>query len=249
MEVRLSAFEGPFDLLFHLIEKNEIDIQDIPIAELTDQYLAVIASASPDETADMDGMSEFLLMAATLLEIKARLLLPSLPKNADSTETDPRETLVQKLLEYKRCQELAEQLRGYAGAGERLVRGASPILKEAVAFDPSALELEGVSVETLYGLFLDVMRRRERRTDRIHAGFNAVPKDRHTVADQINYLRRCLSERGRLRFNELFESFSSREERVVTFLALLELIRLRQITAYQTAAFEDIELSPVYTEH
>ncbi|HBF64648.1 MAG TPA: hypothetical protein DDW34_01510, partial [Clostridium sp.] len=105
--IRLDAFEGPLDLLYHLIEKNEIDIYDIPIARLTDQYLAYLDLA---EDRDMDGMSEFLVMAATLLEIKSKLLLPK-PKNEAEEGPDPREELVIKLLEYKKIKEVTEDWR------------------------------------------------------------------------------------------------------------------------------------------
>ena len=108
MQVRLDAFEGPMDLLYHLIEKNEIDIYDIPIASLTEQYLEFLETV---EDRDMDGMSEFLVMAATLLEIKSKLLLPRPRNGNDEAEADPREVLVQRLLEYKKIKDAADTLK------------------------------------------------------------------------------------------------------------------------------------------
>ena len=124
INIRLAAFEGPLDLLYHLIEKNEIDIYDIPVAALTEQYLAYLDAA---EDRDMDGMSEFLLMAATLLEIKSKLLLPK-PKAEEEEGPDPREELVQRLLEYKRIKDATETLK------EREEEAALVYYKEADAF-------------------------------------------------------------------------------------------------------------------
>lgn len=156
INIRLAAFEGPLDLLYHLIEKNEIDIYDIPIAALTEQYLAYLDAA---EDRDMDGMSEFLLMAATLLEIKSKLLLPK-PKAEEEEGPDPREELVQRLLEYKRIKDATETLK------EREEEAALVYYKEADASvaklkeqPPQELEdlLQGITMDDLYQAFRQVM--------------------------------------------------------------------------------------------
>ena len=161
MQVRLDAFEGPMDLLYHLIEKNEIDIYDIPIASLTEQYLEFLETV---EDRDMDGMSEFLVMAATLLEIKSKLLLPRPRNGNDEAEADPREVLVQRLLEYKKIKDAADTLK------EKEEEAAQIYYKEADATvaklkeqEPQELEdiLLGISLDDLYQAFRQVMARKD----------------------------------------------------------------------------------------
>lgn len=238
MDVKLDAYEGPLDLLLRLIEKNEIDIYDIPIAQLTDQYLEIINAFAPD----MDGISEFLLMAATLLEIKSRMLLPKPP--AEDEPADPREVLVRQLLEYKRCKTLADQLKSFPGPGTRLIRGGDPTLPERLAAYSPAQVMEDFPLEALWRVFADVVKRRELRIDRIRAPYGDMPRERFTVEEKITLIDRYLSVRGSFYLSDLFEACDSREEMLVTFLALLEMIRLGRLHVQQTRVFEDIEVTP-----
>lgn len=244
INIRLDAFEGPLDLLYHLIEKNEIDIYDIPIASLTGQYLAYLDAA---EDRDMDGMSEFLLMAATLLEIKSKLLLPK-PKEEEADGPDPREELVQKLLEYKKIKDATETLR------EREEDAALVFYKEADASveklkeqEPQNLEdiLMGVTLDDLHTAFLQVMARQETKVDRVRSSFRSVQKDLFTVREKMEYIRDLLILRphGTTAFHAIFRPQAGRMEKVVTFLALLELIKQKEVQITQERNFGEILIS------
>jgi segregation and condensation protein A len=245
MIIKLDVFEGPFELLFHLIEKNEMDIYDIKIASLTDQYMEYLRSY---ENRDMDGMSGFLLMAATLLMIKSEMLLPKV-KNEDGTDEDPRQKLTEMLLEYKRFKEIAEVLKTKeAETGYMLFKKPDAdffgMLNIRRTSEPGEV-LRGVTIEEIRRVFNDVMRRRELRQDRIRGGFGTVNMDRFTVDDKIALLREKLEASGKLYFSRLLLEASCREEAVVTFCAVLELIKMNVVTAKQRGNFSDIELCEI----
>ncbi|MCL2398121.1 MAG: segregation/condensation protein A [Defluviitaleaceae bacterium] len=241
MHIKLDAFEGPFDLLFRLIEKNEIDIYDIPMAKLTQQYLEIIKGLPPD----MEGMSEFLVMAATLLEIKSRMLLPRFKNNPEEDEQDPREALVQQLIAYKRCQDLAETLKGLENSGQRLFREPEfPLMsKNKILIEPEKW-LEEVTTDKLWQTFTDVMQRQALKVDTVRSAFGTVPRERHSISDKIQLITACLKEQKMVRMSELFVDCKTREECVVTFLALLEMIRRRQADLRQDDVFGEIEVFP-----
>ena len=241
INIRLDAFEGPLDLLYHLIEKNEIDIYDIPIASLTEQYLAYLEAA---EDRDMDGMSEFLLMAATLLEIKSKMLLPA-PKTEEEVGPDPREELVQRLLEYKKIKDVTETFK------EREEEAALVFYKEADASvkklkeqPPQELEdlLQGITMDDLYNAFQQVMARRETKVDRVRSSFRSVQKDLFTVGEKMAYIRDLLILRphGKTAFHTIFRQNAGKMEKVVTFLALLELIKQKEVQITQERNFGEI---------
>lgn len=243
LQIRLDAFEGPIDLLYHLIEKNEIDIYDIPIASLTEQYLAYLETAEED----MDGMSEFLVMAATLLEIKSKMLLPR-PQNGEEEEPDPREALVQRLLEYKKIKDAADTLK------EKEEEAAQVYYKEADASvarlkeqEPQELEdiLLGVSLDDLYHAFQRVMARKEAKADRTRGSFRAVQKDLFTVGEKMEYIRDLLLLRPKAQtpFHTIFRKSAGKMEKVVTFLALLELIKRKEVRISQRENFAEILIS------
>ncbi|MCL2404553.1 MAG: segregation/condensation protein A [Defluviitaleaceae bacterium] len=259
MEVKLAAYEGPLDLLLRLIQRNEIDIYDIPIAELTTQYLEVLTQMqeeqrlqqsddlshdAPDVYAPMhmDNMSEFVLMAATLLEIKSRMLLPKPKLENEAEEEDPREALVQKLLAYQEAQLLAAELTRLSPPGLRISGTGDPELLETVCadIDSQTPVLEGVELPRLWGLFEDIMNRRAARRDPIRAGFGEMTRERFTVPEKIAYIRKQLSDQGHVQLFALFEYCHTRIEMVVTFLALLEMVRRGMIKTRQNAAFDDV---------
>ena len=232
MEVKLNAYEGPLDLLLRLITRNEMDIFDIPIAALTEQYLEALAGLPPD----MDNLSEFLVMAATLLEIKSQMLLPRPKPLDDIEEEDPREALVQKLLAYQMAQTLAAQLQGLTPIGNRLTNAGEPAL--AVEAESPPL-LDGVSVHDLWEVFAEIMQRRINRTDTVRAGYGEMPRERFTVPEKVALIKHLLTL-GRVRFSNLIAECRSRREMIVTFLAVLEMIRRGFINAYQEKDFADI---------
>lgn len=238
MTVRLDSFSGPMDLLYHLIEKNEIDIYDIPIAELTDQYMEFI---SREENKNMDGMSEFVVMAADLIEIKSRMLLPKV--QTEEQEEDPREELVQKLLEYKKFKGVTEILQQRCETASKMFfREPDIIIPELSKRDELTVEecLNGLTMEDLYRAFRDVMIRREKKVDRIRSGFKSVKHDNFTVDEKIVSLRSILKVTPRVKFYDMFTDTSTREEILVTFLALLELIRHHSVLIEQNDIFGEI---------
>jgi segregation and condensation protein A len=244
MDVNLTAYTGPLDLLLRLITRNEMDIFDIPIAEVTAQYLEEIKTLSflNNEgdirviNPEMDNLSEFLVMAATLLEIKSRMLLPR-PKPLDEAEAeDPREALVQKLLAYQMAQALAGQLHSLTPPGERLTgAGEAHLAQEAESPPP----LDGITVDALWEMFADIMQRRASREDTQHADYGDMPRERFTVPEKIALIRHML-KKGRVRLSALLLNCRTRMEMVVTFLALLEMMRRGILRAHQEKDFSDI---------
>ncbi|MBR4015694.1 MAG: segregation/condensation protein A [Anaerotignum sp.] len=241
INIRLDAFEGPLDLLYHLIEKNEIDIYDIPIAALTDQYLAYLEAA---EDRDMDGMSEFLLMAATLLEIKSKLLLPS-PKTEEEAGPDPREELVQRLLEYKQIKDVTDTLKiKEEEAALVFFKEADASVKQLKEQPPQELEdiLQGVSMDDLYRAFRQVMEKRETAVDKVRSTFRSVRRDTFTIGEKMEYIRDLLilHPHTATAFHTIFRKNAGKMEKVVTFLALLELIKQKEVQITQTKTFGEI---------
>ena len=204
LAVKLEAFEGPLDLLLHLIDKNKVDIYDIPIAMITDQYLEYVRGI-PNE--DLDTMSEFLVMASTLLDIKAWMLLP----------------------------------RQFDG-GRRLFRGKHlPGEVEAYEEPVDVRELtKDLTMERLHEIFQSVMQRQNEKIDPIRAHFGKIEKEEISLEDRVKELHRYISEHSTFGFRSLFTDKSTKTEIIVTFLAVLELIRGGQIVVKQEHLFDDI---------
>jgi len=239
LEVKLEAYEGPLDLLLQLIRRHEIDIYDIPISLLTDQYLKEIANVTPD----MGELSEFLVMAATLLEIKARMLLPRPKADEDGEVEDPRDALVQKLLAYKQAQAIAVELQKNFPIGERLTnRGDRELLAILTDTTRTQFETHITTTDQLFAIFQEVSQRKENRRDRVRADYGKMQRDRFTVTEKVQHIQHVLSTKGQASLRNLFEDCHSRNEMVVTFLALLELVRRGEITTTQDASFADVIL-------
>ena len=237
MDFKLPAYEGPLDLLLKLIRRHEIDIHDIPIAQLTAQYLDEVANLPPD----MGRLSEFLVMAATLLEIKSRMLLPRPKIEKDEEPEDPREVLVQKLLAYKQAQALAEELAKRVPVGERLTGTGDDEILAQIKTDSKARSYEPdmVSLSHLMDIFAEVLSRKEERTDTVRASFGELPRDRFTVEEKVAFVQQQLGTYGRLSLLFLFKNCRSKNEMVVTFLALLEMVRQHEICINQPEPFGD----------
>ena len=237
-EVRLEAFQGPLDLLLHLIREHEIDIYDIPIAQITEQYLEYLGFM---ESLDLALAGEFLEMAATLIRIKVQMLLPSV-SDEDEEEEDPRQQLVRKLVEYKKFKEVAARLSTWEeDRRQHVPRGVDP---EGFR-DPDA---EAVETEeflrdvTLFDLvdgLREVLSRVPKRID-VHR----VDLEHVTVEEQMARIRSTVREAGSVSFVSLFERSSTRVEIVTTFIALLELIRLGFVRAIQKRTFGEILVEP-----
>ncbi len=235
-EVRLEAFEGPLDLLLHLIREHEIDIYDIPIAAVTGQYLEYIRLM---ETLDLALAGEFLEMAATLIRIKVRMLLPR-PIDENAEEEDPREQLVRQLVEYKRFKEAAQTLSSHElQRRDHFQHGVDTSAYHTM--DEDEIEtgdfLRDVTLFDLVDCLREVLARIPERID-VHE----VNLDQISVEDQLEFIRERIRNSDMICFRDLFSSASGRAEIVTTFIALLELIRLGEIIAAQSLLFGEIEI-------
>lgn len=239
LSVKLEVFEGPLDLLLHLIEKNKIDIYDIPIADIADQYLEYVSAM---DTQDLDVVSDFLVMAATLLDIKTRLLLPA-EVNEDGEEEDPRQELVERLLEYKMYKYISGELREQeADAGFVLYK--EPTVPEEVSKYVPPVELDellsDVDVLRLTRLFQMVMKKQKDKIDPIRSNFRTVQRETFKVSDKIVNIINFASRKKNFSFVELLEAQASKTEIIVTFLAVLELMKMGKISLNQEGFNEDI---------
>ena len=228
--VSLSQFEGPLDLLLHLIDKAEINIEDIFVSEITAQYLSYMDDLSE---LDMDRASSFLTVAAQLLLIKSRSLLPR-PPVEDPEEEDPQEALLRQLREYKAFKQASEELN------ERFeeAKKAFTRLPEDVVLPPQKFELKNTSLDSLYQAFLDILTR-ENETEEKEDKTQNVRPDSFTIRDRVVHLRTRLKE-GRVRFADLFSAASTRMEKIVTFMALLEMLARGEVHITQGATFAPI---------
>jgi segregation and condensation protein A len=242
LQVKLEAFEGPLDLLLHLIKKNEIDIYDIPITTVTQQYLDYLEMM---KSLNLDIAGEFLLMAATLLHIKSKMLLP--PSEEDSaeengeTEEDPRTELVRRLLEYQRFKEAALEMNR-ADLLDREVFTRTFFQEEFLKEAEEAVAGEATLFDLLEALkkVLETVPPEE---------FQEISLEHLSLKDKIGEVMEALWEKETLAFPELFTPATPRREVIVTFLALLELLRLRMIKIYQPEPFGTIRIfSPLERE-
>lgn len=242
LEVKLEAFEGPLDLLLHLIEKNKIDIYDIPISEITEQYLNYIRQM---ETEDMNVMSEFLLMAATLLDIKCRMLLPR-EVNEEGEEEDPRAELVEKLLEYKMYKYMSYELKDMQVDAARSFYKLRTVPKEVEAYrepiDYEAL-LGGMTLAKLQAIFESVLKRQEDKLDPVRSNFGRIEKDEINVDEKFVYVQDYIRCHSHFSFRDLLEKQRSKTEVIVTFLVVLEMMKTGQITAQQESADGEIMIT------
>lgn len=237
--VKLQVFEGPLDLLMHLIEKNKIDIYDIPIVEITNQYMEYIREMQKE---DLNIMSEFLLMAATLLDIKCKMLLPK-EVNEEGEEEDPRQELVEQLLQYKMYKYMSYELRDRQIDGERVLYREQDIPEEVRAYqEPVDLDalLEGMSLRRLNQIFKEVLRRQNDKIDPIRSTFGKIQKEEVSVDDKMEYLNEYIVTHRKFSFRELLEHQKSKLQIVVTFLAILEMMKVGSIMVEQENTFEDI---------
>lgn len=233
--VRLDQFEGPLDLLLHLIEDAKLDIKDIFVSEITSQYLSYMNQL--DEL-DMDTASEFLTMAATLLYIKSRQLLPRPPKEDEGEEEDPEALLIRQLKEYKAFKEAGEGLQALLAEA----KASYTRLPEDVVLPEKNVELDCKDLGGLYTAFLAILTRVEEEAEDRPAPHHVRP-DHYTVRRQMRRIRDRLMEKPRVRFEELFESGANKMEVIVTFMALLEMIAHSEILLKQSAPFAPITIT------
>ena len=239
IEVKLEAFEGPLDLLLHLIEKNKIDIYDIPIAEITDQYMEYVNQM---KTADLDTMSDFLLVAAQLINIKSRMLLPKEEKD-NGEEIDPREDLVNRLLEYKMYKYSAELLKGREDLASSFIFKEPTIPKEVAEYEekPEVREIIGdLTLAKLHSIFNFVIKKQTDKADPIRSSFGKINKEPISLSESIAELQNYGKEHRYFNFREFLINQPSRLHIIVSFLAVLELMKVGVLKAVQENNASDI---------
>jgi segregation and condensation protein A len=232
-KVKLPVFEGPLDLLLYLIKKEEVDIYEVELGKICDQYLAYIDSL---EDLEIEVAGEFLVIAATLVYIKSRTLLPvdqQMPVDDEEEGEDPRLELIRQLVEYKKFKDAAAELSDRQQLQERLFhRDVKPDLPK-----PEKQTFGDVSTLDLVRAFQKILQRiREKQ------GFKEIEAEQFTVSQKIELILRRIEDEGNVAFSSLFIEYCSRAELAVTFLAVLELVRLKQIRVRQGEAFGEIEL-------
>ena len=236
-QFKLKDFDGPLDLLLMLIGKAQIDIKDIFVYEITEQYLAIVREA-PD--INMEEASDFLVMAATLLEIKSRSMLPR-KEETDEEEEDPETELIRRLEEYKRFKETADSMKDFEEAAKHVFTK----LPEEYPLPPQEVELTGLTLEGLQEAFLRIWQRRPQLDDDPESNHYAprnIHRDSHTVQDCMLNLLYRIKKKKRMKFEEAFSEAPTREEVVTYFLAVLELLKLGQMHVKQESVYGGIEL-------
>lgn len=240
LNFQLKDFDGPLDLLLFLINKEKIDIKDIFISQITDQYISLVRSASD---LDMDEATDFLVMAATLLEIKSRAMLPR-PPAVNPDEEDPEAALIRQLEEYKRFRETAEAMKQFEKAAGNLFTK----LPEEYPLPPQETELVGLTLEGLTAAFLRIWQRKPASEDEVpevnHYAPRDIRRDEHNVQDCMLTILKRIRRKGRMTFDEAFSEAPTKEEVVTYFLALLELLKLGETHIEQEGIYGEIVLYP-----
>ena len=231
-KVKLDIFEGPLDLLLFLIKRDKVDIYDIPIARVTKQYLEYMELM---QLLDLEIAGEFLVMAATLMHIKSRMLLPQDETEVEEEEEDPREELVRRLLEYKKYKEASSKLREmYESHKEIFLRKGDGQSEKIISADGT--EYFEASLFDLISTFRKVLKEVPK------AAFHKVIRSKFMVSDKIHEIYHMLAKSPKVYFLSLFAEATDKDEMIVTFLAILELIKMREIFVVQKESFGEIEI-------
>ncbi|KMT21370.1 segregation/condensation protein A [Clostridium cylindrosporum] len=235
INIKIDAFEGPLDLLLHLIKKSEVDIYDIPIARITDQYIAYLKEM---EELDLDIASEFLVMAATLVEIKSKMLLPKKKKEDDFDEEDPRLELVEKLIEYKKYKEFAGNLKEIEE--NTLIYFKGPEIIDDI--ENKDVFFKNITVENLMIAFRKIMDNYENRHRSEKRVYENISSDEFKIEDKMEFIKYTLENNEKVYFDTFFQFAKNKLEIIVIFMAMLELIKLREIRVYQNNNFDNITI-------
>lgn len=238
LKVKLESFEGPLDLLLHLLDKNKVNIYDIPIVEITKQYMEYIREMRRQ---DLNVMSEFLVMAATLLDIKSRMLLPA--DEDTEEEEDPRAELVEQLIQYKMFKYMSMELKDrQIDAGKILYK--IPTIPDEVRQYEEPVDLDAltadVNLQQLNRIFHSVIKKQVDKIDPIRSNFGQIEKEEISLDAKLQYLEAYAREHDKFQFRMLLERQKSRTEIIVTFLAILELMKTGKIQIMQERLFDEI---------
>lgn len=242
LNIKIENFEGPFDLLLHLIKKNEMDIYDIKIYEITTQYLNYINNM---KELDLEVTSEFIVIAATLLEIKSKMLLPKqvVEENEEDAE-DPRQELINKLLEYKKFKQVADYLMTRE-ATVGFMYSKKPEIIEDIHKDDNVDILKDVTILKLFNIYNDLINTYKNKMNTENVIPKEIALDKFKIEDKMVEISEKLKNGSTIGFSKLVNSCEDKIEAIVTFLALLELIKLRVISAIQEGNFKEIYLEGV----
>ena len=241
LSVKLEIFEGPLDLLLHLIEKNKVSIYDIPIVEITNQYMEYVSGM---DKKDLDVVSDFLVMAATLIDIKSKMLLPKEVDEAGE-EVDPRAELVERLVEYKMYKTIASRLKDkQVDADKNLFKKPTIPLEVSQYEEPVDLQqlLDGVTLAKLQSIFQNVLKKQIDKIDPIRSQFGTIKKDKVRLSEKLMHIFKYSKTKKQFRFSNLLEEQNTKEDIIVTFLACLEMIKIGHLFLSQEEIFGDILL-------
>jgi len=231
-KIKLEIFEGPLDLLLYLVKKDHLNIYDIPISLITNQYMGYIELM---KMLDLNIAGEFLVMAATLMQIKSKMLLPAETEESDQVQEDPRAELVKRLLEYERFKEIAEELRQRESGQKEVFKRPKAIDKKEIRADDEVYF--EASIFDLISAFSKALEEVPREV------FYEVFKDEFTIEEKVHSVLHLLLEGKRIGISELFSQAKNKLEIIVTFLAILELIRMKEIVAVQKDTFGEVEIT------
>jgi len=242
LSVTLEKFEGPLDLLLHLIEKNKINIYDIPIVEITEQYMDYIRQMQEQ---DMEIMSEFLVMAATLLNIKSKMLLPQEEPEDTEEPADPRQELVERLLQYKMYKYASLELSDrQLDAGRVLFKEANlppEIADYKEPIDTQAL-LSDLTLQKLHSIFESVMKKQVEKIDPVRSKFGRIEKEEVNMSKKMREIQEYALANKRFSFRALLMEQYDKMDVVVTFLCILELMKIGRMHVVQEEIFDEIEI-------
>ncbi len=244
---KLEHFEGPLDLLLHLIEKNKVSIYDIPIVEITDQYLDYVRQMDRE---DLNLVSDFLVMAATLIDIKSRMLLPQ-EEEEEGEEEDPRTELVNRLLEYKKYKYISQELAELEDSAGMHLFKPSTVPPEVARYEPPVdLDklLDGLTLVRLQTIFQQVMKRKEDKVDRVRSSFGTIRKEPVSLEERVNSVMAYARKHRAFRFRQLLEQGADKLDVVVTFLAILELMKMGKLYLTQEKLFDDMMIETLEAE-
>ena len=239
--VKLEAFEGPLDLLLHLIDKDKINIYDIPIVQITEQYMEYIRQM---ESKNLEIMSEFLVMAATLLRIKSAMLLPREEKE-DGEVIDPRQELVERLLEYKMYKYISQELKDKQLDASLMLFKESTIPPEIADYKEEINVgelLSDLTLSKLHTIFQSIMKRQVDKIDPIRSKFGRIEKEEINLSDKILEIQEYGLKKRHFSFRTYLESQKDKMEIIVTFLGILELMKMGRLSISQRELFDDIEI-------
>ena len=241
LNLKLQVFEGPLDLLLYLLDKNKVNIYDIPIVEITNQYMEYIAEMKRQ---DLNVLSEFLVMAATLIDIKSRMLLP-VSEEEKEAEEDPRNELVQQLLEYKMYKCMAYELKDLQMDASRVMFKTPTIPAEVQAYrEPVDVKelVADITLAKLNEIYRNIMKKQVDKIDPIRSKYGKIEKEEVSLEEKMLELENYALEHKCFSFRNLLEAQSSKVEIIVTFLAILELMKVGKILIAQEKLFDDIKI-------